>query len=92
MDYEMNLQTFDTVQNLSWQCEKIIQTYDLQQVVETKVGNKKWRQVILSKIKPKPFPDLLAKGHTTDSNFQSPPRASEIHLIKHLFSWQEARG
>jgi hypothetical protein len=43
-------------------CEKIIQTLSLQQIVETNAEKKKWRQVIISKIKPKPFFDRLWKA------------------------------
>jgi hypothetical protein len=35
--------------------QKVIQTYGLQQIVETKAGQKKQRQVIISKIKLRPF-------------------------------------
>ena len=55
-------QFFDRVENLAGQCEKIIQTYGLQQIFETKAGNKKWRQTIISKIKPKPFFDRLGEA------------------------------
>jgi hypothetical protein len=37
----MNLKPFDRVENLACQSEKIIQTYGLQQIVETKAGKKK---------------------------------------------------
>ena len=60
----MNLKPLDRVENVTCQCEKIIQTYGLQQIVETKAGMKKWRQVIISKIKPKPFSDTLGDALT----------------------------
>ena len=43
IEYQMNLKPSYTVENLASQCEKIIQTYGLQQIVETKAGKKKWR-------------------------------------------------
>jgi hypothetical protein len=58
----MNLKPFDRVENLACQCEKIIQTYGLQQIVETKAGKEKWRKVIISKIKSKLFFDRLGKA------------------------------
>ena len=60
--YQMNLKPFDRVKNIACQCQKIIQTYGLQQVVETEAGKKKRRQVIISKINPKPFSDRLRKA------------------------------
>jgi hypothetical protein len=57
-----DLKPFDRVENLAYKCEKIIQRYGLQQVVETKTGKKKWRQVIMSKIKPKPFSNRLGEA------------------------------
>jgi hypothetical protein len=59
IEYQKNLKLFGRVENLACQCEKIIQTYGLQQTVETKAGKKKWRQVIISNIKPKLFSDRL---------------------------------
>jgi len=42
--------------------QKTIQTYGIQQIVETKAGKKKWRQVIISKIKPKLLSDRLGEA------------------------------
>ena len=62
MEYQMNLKPFDRVENLACQCEKIIEMYGLQQIVETKAGKKKWRQVIISKIKAKLFSDRIGES------------------------------
>jgi hypothetical protein len=62
IDFKMNLKPFDRVESLACQCEKIIQTYVLQQGVETNAGKKKWRQVIISKIKPNAFPERLGEA------------------------------
>ena len=64
MEYQMNLKPFDRVESVAFQCERIIQTYGLHQIVESKAEKKKWRQVIVSKIKPKLFSGRLGEALT----------------------------
>ena len=72
IECHMNLKPLNRVENLACQCGKIIQTYGLQQNAETKAGKKKWRQVIISKIKPKLFSDRLgeALANSLDTEIQ----------------------
>jgi hypothetical protein len=62
IDYKTNLKPFDRVENLACQCDQSTQTYGLQEIVETKAAKKKWRQVIISKIKPEPFSNRLEEA------------------------------
>jgi hypothetical protein len=64
IEYQMNLKPFDRLGNLTIQCEKINQTYGLQQMFGTKAGKNKWREVIIFKIKPKPFSGRLGRTLT----------------------------
>jgi hypothetical protein len=41
VEYQMTLKPFDRVKNLALQCENMIHSYGLQQIVETKAGNNK---------------------------------------------------
>jgi hypothetical protein len=41
IEYQMSLKPSDRVENLANQCEKFIQKYGLQQIVETKARKKK---------------------------------------------------
>jgi hypothetical protein len=68
IEHQMNLKLFDRIENLACQCENIIQTIGLQQVIETKAGKKKWRQVIISKIEPKLLSNRLGEALANSLN------------------------
>jgi hypothetical protein len=67
IENQMNLKPFDRVEKLACQCDEIIQTHGLEQIVGTKAGKKKWRQVIISQIEPKVFYVRLGEA---DQGFQ----------------------
>jgi hypothetical protein len=63
----------DRVDDLVCYFNKVIHTYDLGENVGTKEGKKKWREVIISKIKPQTTSPNFSKNLTNslDSGIQN---------------------
>jgi len=85
VEYKMELKSYDRIEDLSCQCDNVILRYGLQQVLGTKERKKKWREIMISKIKPKPFSDKLLE--VLHNPLNKAIREDDVHF----FEWIKER-